>query len=160
MSLMVHEDKCCQLDGYSQKKPPELISRLSLWETGEYLLPSLTLLMPARCVLVCWMVLHGMPMRRGCLSWCCSPDVARGPHLSKQCRWFLQRSCILWSMGRKMTGVGQCLLINLEEAKTPIQHVETFETLSTCCFQIWGRKKRTKPTNNRNLQVLQFFKAM
>lgn len=47
-SLMVHEGKRSHLDGCSQKKPPELISRRWPWETREYLLPSLTLFVPPR----------------------------------------------------------------------------------------------------------------
>lgn len=82
-------------------------------------------------------------------------DVARGSHLGKQCGWFVQRNCILWSMGRKMMGVGRCLLINLEEAKTPIQHVETFKPLSTCYLQIWGRKKT--PQNQPTTETFKYY---
>jgi len=37
---------------------------------------------------------------------------------------------------QKITGVGRCLLINLEKAKTPIQHGKTSKPLSTCYLQI------------------------
>lgn len=50
-------------------------------------------------------------------------------------------------------GLGWDLLINLEEAKTPIQHVKTFKALLTFFLKTEQSENAPEPTNSRSPEI-------
>lgn len=161
MSLMVHEGKCCQWMG-TVKRNLQSLSQDCCCEKPESICCHILRCLCRPDVSQCAGWFYGGCQRGEAASPNAAlPDVVRRPHLSKWCRWSLQRSCILWSTSRKMTGMGRCLLINLKEAKTTIQHMKTFKgTVDLLPSDL--RKKKPHKTNQQQkpLNYYNFFKAM
>lgn len=158
MSLMVHEGKCCQWMG-TVKRNLQSLSQDCCCEKLESIC----------CHILCCLC-H--PDVSQCAGWfyvgcqrgeatspnAALPDVVRRPHLSKWCRWSFQRSCILWSTSRKTTGMGRCLLINLKEAKTTIQHMKTFKGTVDLLPSDLRKKKPHKTNQQKPLNYYNFLK--